>query len=137
MALQDTLEQLQSIDFNDLDLNNIGSWPGAVKVILVILLFVVVLGLGYYLHITDKQDKLDREVAEEQELRKEYEDKAAQAANLEAYRQQNLVLPRLLARLRSSAFRFGLERRFGKFARCRVTPPYRGSRSTCRRNGFG
>ncbi len=88
MAMQDSLDQLRSLDVSDLDINNIGSWPGAVKVILVILLFVVVLGLGYYLHITDKQDKLDREVAEEQELRKEYEDKAAQAANLEAYRQQ-------------------------------------------------
>ena len=88
MAMQDSLDQLRSLDVSDLDINNIGSWPGAVKVILVILLFVIVLGLGYYLHITDKQDKLDREVAEEQELRKEYEDKAAQAANLEAYRQQ-------------------------------------------------
>ena len=88
MAMQDSLDQLRSLDVSDLDINNIGSWPGAVKVILVILLFVVVLGLGYYLHITDKQDRLDREVAEEQELRKEYEDKAAQAANLEAYRQQ-------------------------------------------------
>ena len=31
MALQDTLEQLQNFDVSDLDVNNIGSWPGPVK----------------------------------------------------------------------------------------------------------
>ena len=88
MAIQDSLDQLKSIDFNDLDVNNIGSWPGAVKAILMILLLAAVLGAGYYLHITDKQKRLDREVAKEETLKKEYQDKAAQAANLEAYRKQ-------------------------------------------------
>ena len=80
MALQDSLDQLKSVDFNDLDLNNIGSWPGVVKFILALLLFALVLGGGYFLHITEKQKQLDRVVKQEQSLRKDYKDKAAQAA---------------------------------------------------------
>ena len=88
MALQDTLDQLKSVDFNNLDVNNIGSWPGVVKGIVMVFLFALVIGIGYYLYITDKQDELARSEAEEQRLRQEYEDKAGQAANLEDYRKQ-------------------------------------------------
>ncbi|MFT7651990.1 MAG: type IV pilus assembly protein PilO [Limisphaerales bacterium] len=88
MALQDSLDQLKSVDFNDLDLNNIGTWPTIVKIILMIILIAVVLGGGYYLHVVDKQASLDTVTAQEETLRKQYKDKAAQAANLEAYRQQ-------------------------------------------------
>ena len=88
MALQDTFDQLKNVDFNNLDINNIGSWPGVVKGLVMLLLFAIVIGVGYSLYITDKQDELARAEAEEQRLRKEYEDKAGQAANLEGYRKQ-------------------------------------------------
>jgi len=88
MAWQDTLEQLQSIDFNDLDLNNIGSWPAVVKGILMALLFAAVIGGGYFYYLTGKQDALNRAQAQEVDLRKDYEKKREQAANLDAYRQQ-------------------------------------------------
>lgn len=84
MALQDSLDQIRSIDFNDLDVNNIGSWPGVVKVMLTAFLFLLVLGVGYYWHITDKQKDLATSEAKEVQLKKEYEDKAALAANLDA-----------------------------------------------------
>jgi type IV pilus assembly protein PilO len=84
MALQDTLDQLKSIDFNNLDVNNIGSWPGAVKVLLSMFLFSLVLGVGYYWHITEKQTDLVRSETKEETLRNEYKDKAALAANLDA-----------------------------------------------------
>lgn len=39
-------ESLRKIDINDLDLNNIGSWPAAVKVIVCVLLTAAVLALA-------------------------------------------------------------------------------------------
>ena len=88
MALQDTLEQLQSIDFNDLDFNNIGSWPGPVKIMLMVLVFAAVAIGGYFYYLTDKQQALETAENQEISLRAEYEDKAEQASNLDAYRQQ-------------------------------------------------
>ncbi|MCZ6657105.1 MAG: type 4a pilus biogenesis protein PilO [Gammaproteobacteria bacterium] len=88
MALQDTLEQLQNFDFADLDINNIGSWPTVVKSIIMLFLLVAVLGGGYYVYLTDKQTALDSVEAKETELRRDYETKAFQAANLDAYRKQ-------------------------------------------------
>jgi type IV pilus assembly protein PilO len=88
MAIQDTLEQLQNFDLNDLDFNNIGSWPGPIKVILMILAFALVIGAGYYFYLTDKQTMLQRAEAKELELRADYEFKAEKAANLEEYRAQ-------------------------------------------------
>jgi len=92
MALQDSLDQLKSIDFDNLDVNNIGNWPGAVKVLLMVVLFALVLGVGYYMHVTEKQEALARVEAKEKDLRADYEDKAAQAANLEALRQQKIEM---------------------------------------------
>jgi type IV pilus assembly protein PilO len=84
MAFQDSLDQIKAVDFNDLDINNIGSWPGIVKVLVMVLLFSLVLGVGFYWHITDKQKSLDVAEAQELTLREDYEKKAALAANLDA-----------------------------------------------------
>ena len=88
MALQDSLEQLRNLDVGSLDLNNVGAWPAAVKWLLQISLLAVVLGSGYSLQISDKLKDLDTSKAKEVRLKKQYQDKAAQAASLDAYRQQ-------------------------------------------------
>ena len=88
MALQDTIEQLRNFDIGDLDINNIGSWPAAIKGIVMLLLFGGVLGGGYYAYLTDKQTMLDVVEAKEVNLRQDYESKAFRAANLDAYRKQ-------------------------------------------------
>jgi len=92
MAIQDTIEQLQDFDFNNIDLNNVGGWPSAIKVILLVLIFSLLLAGGYFLYLTDKQEMLVKVEATEQELKKDYEDKAAQSANLEEYRQQKVEM---------------------------------------------
>jgi type IV pilus assembly protein PilO len=88
MALQDTLEQLRSLDLGDLDVNNIGSWPAAIKGVILFALFVLVLIAGYFLYLTKKQQVLETAQKNETTLRQEFEQKAMQAANLEEYRQQ-------------------------------------------------
>ncbi|MBM69195.1 MAG: pilus assembly protein PilP [Haliea sp.] len=88
MALEDTLRTLREFDVNDIDFDNIGSWPTAVKAVLCVLLLVLVVAGGYYYHIKDLQLTLGNVQAEEERLRSDYEKKAFQAANLEAYKAQ-------------------------------------------------
>jgi len=88
MAMEDTLRSLQEFDINDLDVDNIGSWPLPIKLIIWFVVLVVVLGLGYKYHIQDMQKKLDSAAQSEIQLKQEYEKKAFQAANLDAYRRQ-------------------------------------------------
>jgi type IV pilus assembly protein PilO len=92
MALQDTLDQLQAFDLGDLDVNNIGSWPTPVKLILMTIAFVMVVGAGYYFYLTDKQTLLDRAEAQEVDLRRDFEFKSEKAANLAEYRAQKVQL---------------------------------------------
>ncbi|WP_152226782.1 type 4a pilus biogenesis protein PilO [Pseudomonas sp. SCB32] len=88
MSLASSLQSVRKIDINDLDLNNLGSWPAAVKVIACILLMAVVLALGYNFHLKDLQEQLDRQRSEEETLKQQFSSKAFQAANLEAYKTQ-------------------------------------------------
>lgn len=88
MSLNDSLASIRKIDINDLDLNNIGSWPAAAKVIAGILAVVLVLALGYNFHLKDLQLNLERLQSDEGTLKQQFSTKAFQAANLEAYREQ-------------------------------------------------
>lgn len=88
MSFSQSMDSLKKIDLSDLDFNNIGSWPGALKVIVCVLVFVVLLVLGYHFHLKDLQVSLERVEATEVALRKEFEDKSFRAANLEAYKEQ-------------------------------------------------
>jgi len=88
MSFADSLESLRKIDINDLDLNNLGSWPTPVKVIVCALLLILVLVLGYNFHLRDLEAQLDQKRAEEATLKEQFSAKAFQAANLEAYKAQ-------------------------------------------------
>ena len=88
MALEDTMRSLREFNLADLNFENVGSWPAPIKVLVWVALLVAVLVAGYYYHIKDLQLGLAKEQQQEITLRKEYEKKAFQAANLEAYRQQ-------------------------------------------------
>jgi type IV pilus assembly protein PilO len=88
MAFEDTLRSLREFDIGELDFDNVGSWPLAIKVIIWAVLLIAVLVGGYYYHIEDLQKKLADAEAKEVTLKKDFEKKAFQAANLEAYRQQ-------------------------------------------------
>lgn len=88
MAFEDTMRSLQEFDINDLDFENVGSWPTAVKAIIWVLIFVAVLVGGYYYHIEELQVKLEKAEKKELTLKKDFEKKAFQVANLDAYRQQ-------------------------------------------------
>tara|TARA_R110002072_G_scaffold104099_1_gene228400 strand:+ start:14520 stop:15164 length:645 start_codon:yes stop_codon:yes gene_type:complete len=87
--VQDILESLQNFDTEQLnDLNAVGSWPMAVKVIIWTIVFVGSLVAGYFVHVTNLQTELATAQKKEVQLRKEFEDKYFEAAHLEGYRKQ-------------------------------------------------
>ena len=88
MAMEDTLRSLREFNVNDLDVDNIGAWPGAIKFIICLLIVIGVSVAGYYYLIEDLQIQLAKVETEEVALKEDFEKKAFQAANLEAYRQQ-------------------------------------------------
>lgn len=88
MALEDTMRSLREFDIGSLDFENVGTWPLPVKLFIWAVLLIAVLVAGYYYHIEGLQIQLAKVEAEEVELKKDFEKKAFQAANLEAYRQQ-------------------------------------------------
>jgi type IV pilus assembly protein PilO len=88
MAFSDALQELKEFDVNDLNVDNMGSWPVAIKFIVWVIVFVAVLAAGYVYDVSDLQKNLEKEQKKELDLRSEFERKAYQAANLDAYRKQ-------------------------------------------------
>jgi type IV pilus assembly protein PilO len=78
-------------DLNELDVNDIkriGTAPAIVKIILIVLLCIIVAVAGYFLITTPKLEELEKVENEEKNLRITFDEKAAKAANLDAYKQQ-------------------------------------------------
>jgi type IV pilus assembly protein PilO len=88
MAFEDTMRSLREFDVNSLDVDNVGSWPIPLKLLIWAVLLIAVLAAGYYYHIEELQNQLTKVEKQEVELKKDFEKKAFQAANLDAYRQQ-------------------------------------------------
>ncbi|WNC09548.1 type 4a pilus biogenesis protein PilO [Pseudomonas coleopterorum] len=82
------MDSLRKVELSELDLNNIGSWPNAVKVIAGVLLMALILGLGYNFHISDLEAQLQQQADQEATLKEQFSTKAFQAANLETYTEQ-------------------------------------------------
>ncbi len=82
------MDSLRKVELSELDLNNIGSWPNAVKVIAGVLLMALILGLGYNFHISDLEAQLQQQADQETTLKEQFSTKAFQAANLETYTEQ-------------------------------------------------
>ena len=94
MKLPDQLQALNEFDLADLDMENIGSWPLVLKGIVLTLLFILLLVAGFYLHVDDLNIQLAVIEQEELTLRRDFETKAFEAANLEAYKAQLVEMER-------------------------------------------
>ena len=80
--------QLAKLDISELEFQNIGVWPVLFKALLCTTVAIIIVVLGYFFHVKDLYLSLDSVAAKEIALRKTYQEKAFEAANLEAYRQQ-------------------------------------------------
>jgi len=88
MNVTEFFNQLKETNVSDLEFNNIGIWPLPFRVLTLLVLFFAVLGLGYYFRINDLNLQNERLKNEEVRLKKTFEEKAFEAANIDAYRRQ-------------------------------------------------
>lgn len=75
-------------EFRNLNPNDPGAWPLAPKIALLLTVFVVALGLGWWFLWSDQLALLETKQQEEERLKQEYVDKKKQAVNLDLYTQQ-------------------------------------------------
>lgn len=80
-------EQIQN-QFSNLDPDNIGNWPILVRSLIILVVCGAVLGAGYYFDTQHQMVELERVQAQEDRLKREFEQKQAKAANLEGYKTQ-------------------------------------------------
>lgn len=92
MQFLDSIKELKDIDLAELDIQQIGVWPAALKSVLVALILIAILVLGYFFKVQDIRQQTQRAEAQETQLLQQYQSKAFLAANLEAYRQQMVEL---------------------------------------------
>lgn len=88
MSISRIKDSFRKIDINNIDFNNVGAWPAALKFIAGLLLFIALLFAGYHFHLKDMKASLEQTEAKEVALRKDFTDKSFRAANLEAYKEQ-------------------------------------------------
>lgn len=88
MTLRELLQEFRSFDRADYEFENVGVWPLVVRVVLAAGLFALLVALGYYLKMRDLHAEFDQAVAQEARLKKVFEERAFEVANLEVYRLQ-------------------------------------------------
>jgi type IV pilus assembly protein PilO len=76
------------MDLNELDFENVGAWPLVARMGAVALVFIAVVGGGFYYFTQDQIAELEAVEAKEKPLRDEFKTKQGKAANLQAYKDQ-------------------------------------------------
>jgi len=76
------------MDINELDFDNVGSWPALYRVIFIAFVSVLFAGAFYYYVTIPQQEQLKSLEVKEQKLKADFKVKAALSSNLEAYREQ-------------------------------------------------
>lgn len=95
----------KNFDLKNLDFNNAGAWPLSVKLTSCVLLVALLVGLTWYLFVTDRREQLAKLEGDEIKLRTEFEGKQGRAANLEPLKaqlgQMEVMLQQMLRQLPS------------------------------------
>lgn len=90
MAIADTIEQIQNIDFTDVE--RIGVWPLLVRVALWVLAVAVIFFAAYFVFVKNLNVDLSSVESKEVQLKQTFESRAREAANLEELKQQMVVM---------------------------------------------
>ena len=86
-------------DINNLDFNNTGGWPAEAKIGACVITVVLIVLLGWWFLIKEKQENLELLEIEESSLRTQFEGLAAKAANLEPLKAQLEQMEQMLKQM--------------------------------------
>ena len=92
MDFQELNDKLSSFDINDVDWNNMGSWPLAGRIFFAVLVFLTILVGMYFFDIQGLTDRHAAVQAKEATLKQDFETKAFRVANLAGYKEQLTVI---------------------------------------------
>lgn len=87
-------------ELNELDINNIGSWPIAARALVIVALSAMVAGAAIWFDVRHQWDELESLERQEEGLKNKLTVKAAKAGNLEAYLQQLEEMKEIFGQMR-------------------------------------
>ncbi len=93
------IKSFTEIDWNEIELENMGDWPIAVKALCCAFVASLVLYFSYSLLVSDEIASYHSAVAKETELRQTYKQKYATASNLDLLRQQMVEMEEKFSQL--------------------------------------
>lgn len=92
-------------ELRNLDLHNVGGWSKSVRLFFMILVFAVVVFVGWYVEMSNQKDELVRAQKQEIALKRDFASKQAKAANLaqlqDRLKDMKVMLHQLLRQLPS------------------------------------
>ena len=95
----------KKVDLRNLDFNNSGAWPTQIKLAACFVVITIIIGLAWYLFVSDTRLTIQSEENNEANLRTEFQTKQGKAANLEPLKQQlaqmEVMLQQMLRQLPS------------------------------------
>ncbi len=89
-------------ELQNLDPQNIGNWPAFAQTLVLVILFVVILGAGWYFDTQNQQQVLVTAEKKEVDLKQSFEFKQKKAANLGALKRQMALMKETFGELLQS-----------------------------------
>lgn len=91
--------KLSEFDLNDLDFQRMGSWPTPVKSVFAALIFIVIVGVGWWFYVQPKREALAGHERKEQELLDQFRFKQGKVVNLPELKKQLEEMKELLRQM--------------------------------------
>ena len=101
MDLNKYIEQIQGFDINDVEWDRIGVWPLPIRIIVFVFAAIAIVVACHFVVVKDKQVTLKQQITKEADLKKSFESKAFEAANLDKYRLQMIEMEASFGALKS------------------------------------
>ncbi|MDP0560869.1 MAG: type 4a pilus biogenesis protein PilO [Candidatus Endonucleobacter sp. (ex Gigantidas childressi)] len=88
MFLSDFVDELKNIDFDNIEMDNIGEWPKALMIVACVVCFCVVLVVGYQFHLVSIKNDYKQMQIKEIVLKEKFKIDSHSIAHLDAYKKQ-------------------------------------------------